>query len=97
MLYLISLLFIPKFQVTKLCKIKSNIIFFIEDSQYVRGEVLSSGWIIKETTPGYCEFSYILQLGSKALTLALGDIVGDSKVIALSINNVRKHFQKDEI
>jgi len=64
------------------------------DPRYIRGEVLSSGWIIKDDPNGMTQFTYILQLGSKALSLALGDIVGDSKVIAASLNNVKRIFTK---
>jgi len=63
----------------------------------VRGEVLSSGWIIngiqsKEMDRLISHFTYAVQLGSKALSIAMGDITGESKWMAKSIENVKAHF-----
>jgi len=57
--------------------------------------VLSSGYIIKPW-PGHeenvCELSYIVQMGTQALKLAMGDIVGESQVIVKSFKNVQAIF-----
>lgn len=49
--------------------------FLLVTENYVRGEVLSSGWVMRVTSRDGKKFmhvTYILQLGTKALTLALG-------------------------
>jgi len=47
-------------------------------------------WPGRETSA--CELSYIVQMGTQALKLAMGDIVGESQVIVRSFKNVQAIF-----
>lgn len=91
MLYPLGLFCIQNILVCAFHK-KSN--EMIVDEKYMRGEVLSSGWIIKRKQGDMktVHMTYILQLGTKALSLAVGDMTGETKVVAMSLANVRSKF-----
>lgn len=66
-----------------------------ESSEFLRAEILQSGYIIKSNDSGGSDIVYLLQLGPKALSLAIEDLVGASaKPMISSIINLISIFEK---
>ena len=51
---------------------------FPENDEFVRNEILYSGYVGKMTHDGSTDITYVVQLGTKALSLAVEDLVGAS-------------------
>jgi len=62
-----------------------------ETENYIRSQVLSSGYILTNESEEFklTKITYILQLGAKALSLAVGDMIGDSRVMLTSLLNLK--------